>query len=143
LYPAGRHLRRPLSAGYKPPPYRREARQPAAPHPGVPNAARAFEFHDDWSIALQATRFQLEEVKRTSIERAVVRAVVTRGDQVSVQALIRRPNIVKTATAIAFRPTEHHHVVSKLFTYLTSACLPGARLKHAFVSKDLLCLAPA
>ena len=55
----------------------------------VPNAARAFEFHDDWSIALQATRFQLEEVKRTSIERAVVRAVATRSDQVSVQALYR------------------------------------------------------
>ncbi|HZN36502.1 MAG TPA: hypothetical protein VFB80_21885 [Pirellulaceae bacterium] len=55
----------------------------------VPNAARAFEFHDDWSLAMQATRFQLEEVKRTSIERAVVRAVVTRGDQVAVQALYR------------------------------------------------------
>lgn len=55
----------------------------------VPDAARAFEFHDDWSIALQATRFQLEEVKRTSIERAVVRAVVTRGDQITVQALYR------------------------------------------------------
>jgi hypothetical protein len=55
----------------------------------VPNAARAFEFHDDWTIALQATRFQLEEVKRTSIERAFVRAVVTRGDQLAVQAIYR------------------------------------------------------
>src|SRR5205814_5687235 len=59
--------------------------------PGVeaPNAARAFEFHDDWSLALEATRYQLEEVKRTSIERALVRMVVTRGNQVTVQALYR------------------------------------------------------
>ena len=45
----------------------------------VPNAARAFEFHDDWSIDLEATRYELEEVKRTSIDRALVRMVVTRG----------------------------------------------------------------
>lgn len=59
--------------------------------PGVEasNAARAFEFHDDWSLALEATRYQLEEVKRTSIERALVRMVVTRGNQVAVQALYR------------------------------------------------------
>lgn len=55
----------------------------------VPNAARAFEFHGEWSLALQATRYQLEDVKRTSIERTFVRMVVTRGDQVSVQALYR------------------------------------------------------
>ena len=55
----------------------------------VPNAARAFEFHEDWSLNLQATRYQLEEVKRTSIDRAFVRMVVTRGDKVAVQALYR------------------------------------------------------
>jgi len=55
----------------------------------VPNAARAFEFHEDWSLNLQATRYQLEEVKRTSIDRALVRMVVTRGGQVAVQAIYR------------------------------------------------------
>jgi hypothetical protein len=54
----------------------------------VPNAARAFEFHEDWSLNLQATRYQLEEVKRTSIDRALVRMVVTRSGQVAVQAII-------------------------------------------------------
>ena len=55
----------------------------------VPDAARAFEFHDDWSLQLTATRYQLEEVKRTSIERALVRTVITRSDQRGVQALYR------------------------------------------------------
>ncbi|MEX2174691.1 MAG: hypothetical protein WD872_10040, partial [Pirellulaceae bacterium] len=59
--------------------------------PGAPtqNVARAFEFHDDWSLALLATRYELEEVKRTSIDRAFVRMVVTRGDQIAVQAMYR------------------------------------------------------
>ena len=52
-------------------------------------AARAMEFHDDWKLSVIATRYQLEEVKRTSIERAVVRMVITRAGQVSVQALYR------------------------------------------------------
>ncbi len=55
----------------------------------VPDAARAFEFQDNWSLTLTATRYQLEEVKRTSIERAVVRTVVTRSDQRGVQAIYR------------------------------------------------------
>jgi len=55
----------------------------------VPGAARAFEFHDDWALTVVATMYKLEEVKHTSIERAVVRIVVTRGDQLSVQALYR------------------------------------------------------
>ncbi len=55
----------------------------------VPDAARAFEFHDDWSMKLQATRYQLEEVKRTSIERGLVRTVITRSDERGVQALYR------------------------------------------------------
>ncbi len=53
------------------------------------NAARAFEFHEDWQLSLKATRYQLEEVKRTSIEMGVVRQVVTRSGQISVQALYR------------------------------------------------------
>lgn len=51
--------------------------------------ALAFEFHDDWALGITATRYQLEEVKRTSIERAVIRMVVTRSGQTSVQALYR------------------------------------------------------
>lgn len=57
------------------------------PEAVVPNAARAFEFQGDWSLRLEVTRYQLEEIKRTSIERAVVRMVVTRSRQVGVQAL--------------------------------------------------------
>ncbi len=55
----------------------------------VASAARAFEFHDDWTLSITATRYQLEEIKRTSIERAVVRMVVTPAKIISVQALYR------------------------------------------------------
>jgi len=51
--------------------------------------ARAFEFHDNWVLGVTATRYQLEEVKRTSIERALVRMVATRRGEVSAQALYR------------------------------------------------------
>ena len=57
------------------------------PGADVPNAARAFEFHDDWSPAITATRYQLEEVKHTSIERGLLRMVVTRAGKITVQAL--------------------------------------------------------
>lgn len=63
--------------------------QDIMPDAAVPDAARAFEFHDDWSLQLTATRYQLEEVKRTSIERGLVRTVITRSDQLGVQALYR------------------------------------------------------
>ncbi len=59
------------------------------PGASVPNAARAFEFHDDWRLRIQVTRYKLEEVKRTSIERALIQMVVTRGGQTTVQALYR------------------------------------------------------
>ena len=56
----------------------------------VPDAARAFEFHDpNWTCSVTATRYQLEEVKRTSIERAVLRMVVTRSDKITVQGIYR------------------------------------------------------
>lgn len=55
----------------------------------VPDAAMAFEFQEDWRLVLRATRYQLETVKHTSIERAVLRMVVTRSDQISVQVLYR------------------------------------------------------
>jgi hypothetical protein len=61
----------------------------------IADAARAFEFHDDWSLTVTATRYELEDVKRTSIERAVLRVVVTRSDQVAVQALYRLRSAVQ------------------------------------------------
>ena len=63
--------------------------QDLMPGANVPGAARAFEFHEDWTLSVVTTRYELEEVKRTSIERAVLRLVVTRSDQLSVQALYR------------------------------------------------------
>lgn len=59
------------------------------PGASVSGAARAFEFHDDWDLSVSATLYQLEEVKSTSIERAVVRMVITRGSVVPVQAIYR------------------------------------------------------
>jgi len=59
------------------------------PGASVPDAALALEFHDDWKLDVTATRYQLESLKRTSIERAVVRMVVTRSDQIAVQAIYR------------------------------------------------------
>jgi len=59
------------------------------PGSSVAGAARAFEFHDDWSLKVAVTRYKLEEVKRTSIERAVLQMVATRGNQLSVRALYR------------------------------------------------------
>ena len=59
------------------------------PDARVADAAAAMEFHDDWNLTLQATRYQLEELKRTSIERALVRTVITRSEQRTVQSLYR------------------------------------------------------
>jgi hypothetical protein len=56
----------------------------------VPDAARAFEFHEPaWSLTVAARRYELEEVKHTSVERAVVRIEVTQSRLLSVQALYR------------------------------------------------------
>ncbi|MCX5659363.1 MAG: hypothetical protein NTW19_06520 [Planctomycetota bacterium] len=55
----------------------------------VAAAARAFEFHDDWSLTIAATRYKLEEVKRTSIEQGLVRMVLTRGGETTVHAAFR------------------------------------------------------
>ncbi|MCX5655830.1 MAG: hypothetical protein NTY65_14420, partial [Planctomycetota bacterium] len=54
-----------------------------------PGAARAFAFHDEGALARVATMYKLEDVKRTSIERALVRVVVPLGDRWPVQALYR------------------------------------------------------
>ena len=53
-------------------------------------AARAYEFHaDDWTLKVLATRYELDDVKRTSIDRALVRVIATRGGKLSVQAIYR------------------------------------------------------
>jgi len=59
------------------------------PGASVASAAQAFEFHNDWSLVVKATRYQLEEVKHTSIERSLLRMVVTRANKITVQALYR------------------------------------------------------
>jgi drug/metabolite transporter superfamily protein YnfA len=59
------------------------------PGVGVAGAALAFAFHEDWQLTVTATRYELQEIKRTSIERALVRMVVTRGKLTSVQAIYR------------------------------------------------------
>jgi len=59
----------------------------------IQDAARAFEFHDDWKLTVRATRYELKAVKATSIERGLVRLVVTRGDVTSVQALYRMRSV--------------------------------------------------
>jgi hypothetical protein len=55
----------------------------------VPGAARAFEFHDEWTLPVTVTRFELEDVKRTSVDRAVCRMVITPAGEIAVQALYR------------------------------------------------------
>ena len=59
------------------------------PAAGASGVARAFEFQDEWSLSVVATRYQAEEVKRTSVERAVVQVVLTSGNLASVRARYR------------------------------------------------------
>ena len=59
----------------------------------VDNAAMALEFVDDWALRLTATRFELQELKRTSISRAVVRAVALRQNELSVQCLYQMRSV--------------------------------------------------
>jgi hypothetical protein len=56
----------------------------------VDDAALAFRFDDDsWQLKILAQRYELTEVKRTSIERAVVRMAATLDNELIVQALYR------------------------------------------------------
>ncbi|MFO0903811.1 MAG: hypothetical protein U0939_12470 [Pirellulales bacterium] len=59
------------------------------PEAAVADAARAFEFQADWDLKLALQRYQLEEVKRTAIEAALLRMVVTRSGGTTVQAIYR------------------------------------------------------
>lgn len=54
-----------------------------------PDAARAFAFTAAWDLSLRATRYELEEVKTTSVERGLIRTVVGRDNRTSVQAIYR------------------------------------------------------
>ena len=62
------------------------------PGTSFPDASRAFEFQSDWAMQIAATRYALEQVKQTSIERAFVRAVVTRSNRIGVHATYRMRN---------------------------------------------------
>ena len=53
------------------------------------DAAQAFEFIGPWKLSLKATRYETKDVTSTSVERGLVRSVVTRGDVTSVQAIYR------------------------------------------------------
>jgi hypothetical protein len=56
----------------------------------VANAAAAFEFHqEDWTLPVAITRYKLHDVKWTSIDRAVVRQVVTPAGGIAVQGLFQ------------------------------------------------------
>ncbi len=55
----------------------------------VSGAARAFEFYDEWTLPVTVNRYELEEVKRTSIDRAVCRMVLTPAGETAVQAVYR------------------------------------------------------
>ncbi len=62
------------------------------PQDRIGDAVAAFEFHDDWTLQVVATRYKLEEVKRTSIERGFIRAnlfFTKTGTGISAQALFR------------------------------------------------------
>jgi hypothetical protein len=64
----------------------------------IDNAVAAFEFHDDWSLQLIATRYKIEEVKRTSIEQGLVRAnlIFSKfGTEISAQALFRVRSVLQ------------------------------------------------
>ena len=62
------------------------------PGTAFPDASRAFEYQSDWTMQIAATRYALEQVKQTSIERAFVRAVVTRSNRIGVHATYRMRN---------------------------------------------------
>jgi hypothetical protein len=66
-----------------------DPRYDLAPGATVEEGALAFEFHDAWALSVYATRYEPKEVKTSSIERGLVRMVLTRGKQTGVQALYR------------------------------------------------------
>jgi hypothetical protein len=58
------------------------------------DGARAFRYHGPWNLAITAVRYELAEIRHTSVERALIRAVVHRSTDnsqngMTVQALYR------------------------------------------------------
>ncbi len=58
----------------------------------VKQAASAFEYQGDWKLNVEATRFALQSISTTNIERAYLQATLTRSDQIAVQAAFRMKN---------------------------------------------------
>lgn len=87
----------------------------------IVDASMAFEYSGDWNLDLKASRFELQELKQTSISRALVRAVVLRQDELSVQCLykirsvrqriaIRMPNGFDPETSFDDQPVRINNV---------------------------------
>ncbi len=55
----------------------------------IDGAVRAYEYHEDWQFQVTATRYDLEDIKQTSIPKSLLRMVVMRSGKTSVQALYR------------------------------------------------------
>ncbi|MHB8897792.1 MAG: hypothetical protein ACYC6Y_03490 [Thermoguttaceae bacterium] len=55
----------------------------------VEGAVQAYEFREDWQFQVTATRYDLEDIKQTSIPKSLLRMVVMRSGKTSVQALYR------------------------------------------------------
>jgi hypothetical protein len=53
----------------------------------IPDAALAFEYQREWDLTVNLVRYEPVDVKATSIDRAWIRQVLTRGGEVSVQAV--------------------------------------------------------
>lgn len=62
----------------------------------VSDGAAAYEFHGPWSITITATRYEMAEIKHTSIELAVLRAVVTKASD-------ERAGTIKTQALYSIR----------------------------------------
>ncbi|MFO0943684.1 MAG: hypothetical protein U0930_23355, partial [Pirellulales bacterium] len=58
----------------------------------VKQAAQAFEYQGEWRLSLEATRFALQAISTTNIERAYIQATLTRSDQIAIQAAFRMKN---------------------------------------------------
>jgi hypothetical protein len=69
----------------------------------VQGAARAFAFNDEWALPITITRYKLDDVKQTSIDRAVCRMVLTPGGETAVQA-VYRVRSVRSWLGVQFPP---------------------------------------
>ena len=54
----------------------------------IENASQAYEFHQDWSLQAKITRYDLQDIKPTAIERSVYRVRLDQNNNISVQAVL-------------------------------------------------------